>query len=221
MDREGWDQRTDILVVVNPNSREVLWVPRDLYCTTVDNRINTAFKKGGHPLLHSSLAEHGIIVENSIIILRSAIEAALANLRITVPVEEHQKFYYPLAPQQAIEDGRKLVRFDPPEEILEGERIHQWIGARVPLEGNIDATLDLVRIRRQQTFLRRLLEEKFNFAAVPHQLMKISSPAAIGDVAQGRSNWRFHTVANLVPITLRKMHLLVKQDSILAASNGA
>ncbi len=216
MDREGWNHRTDILVVVNPDAREVLWVPRDLHFKSLDNRINIAFKRGGHALLQSALHEYDIPAENSICVLRSVVEKAFANYRITVPVAEPQAFYYPLTPQQPIEDGQKIVRFEPPSELLTGERFHQWLGARIPLEGGYDASSDLVRISRQQVLLRRLLEEHFDFGSLSQAGMDISSPTALEEVALVSPDWHLHTLPDLVPVTLRRMHLLIRKDDSTA-----
>lgn len=213
MDREGWEHNTDILVVVRPEAREVVWVPRDLYCACLDHRVNTAFKKGGHALLQAALAERGLPVEHTVCILRSVVERALRDEEITVPVPEPQQFAYPLAPQRPIEDGRKIVRFEPPGELLVGERFHQWLGARVPVEGDYDATSDLVRLVRQQVLLRRLLEEGYDFATLGRDGIDASDPAAFVELAQVRADWRLHTLPDLVVASLRGMHLLVERDA--------
>lgn len=213
MDREGWEHNTDILVVVRPAAREVVWVPRDLYCACLDHRVNTAFKKGGHALLQTALRERGLPVEHSVCVLRSVVERALRDCRVTVPVTQAQEFAYPLAPQKPIEEGRKVVRFEPPEEILVGERFHQWLGARVPVEGDYDATSDLVRLVRQQTLLRRLLEERFAFGALGPEGIDASAPGALDELRLVRADWRFATLPDLVPASLRGMHLLVERDA--------
>ena len=153
MDRSGWSANTDNIVVVDPAERRLLWVPRDLWCEGVGDRINTAFGRGGHACLIEALAEHDIGVEHSVCLAREAVEHALDDVQVTVPVAEDLEFWYPLAPREAIEDGRKVVRFRAPAETLEGERVHQWIGARMRVDG---PSTDFDRIGRQQVLVRCL-----------------------------------------------------------------
>ena len=94
---------------------------------------------------------------------RSAAGEALRDVSVRVPVSRALVLRYPLAPEQPIEEGEKLVRFDPPAETLEGERIHQWIGARFELDR---PSSDLERVARQQVFVRALLEQGFDFSQV-------------------------------------------------------
>src|SRR4051812_46887068 len=160
MDRSGWSANTDNIVVVDPAERCVLWVPRDLWCDSVGDRINTAFGRGGHPCLVEALAEHDIGVEHSVCLAREAVEHALDGVRVTVPVAEDREFWYPLWPREPIERGRKLVRFRAPAETLQGERIHQWVGARTRVDG---PSTDFDRIGRQQVLIRCLLDDDFEF----------------------------------------------------------
>ena len=60
MDRSGWPANTDNIVVVDPAEQRFLWVPRDLWCEGVGDRINAAFGRGGHRGLVEALAEHDI-----------------------------------------------------------------------------------------------------------------------------------------------------------------
>ena len=107
-----------------------LWVPRDAWCEPVDDRINAAFKRGGHDALLGGLRSLGLRVDHSLCLPRSAVECALADATVTVRVREPMRFWYPLSPMTDCEDGRKPVDFDPPREVLQGERIHQWLGSR-------------------------------------------------------------------------------------------
>jgi hypothetical protein len=214
MDREGWEHRTDILVVVDPIKKEVLWVPRDLYCEIHANRINKAFMIGGHALLKAAFLEHEIRIDHSICVLRSTVEKALENYQITVPVSEYQEFHYPLQPQEPIENGYKLVQFSPPQDFLEGDRFHQWMGARVPPEGYNDASSDLLRLQRQQVLLKRLLEEKFDFSSVDKDGLDISSAEAYIDLQQIRPDWNFYTLAGITPATIRKMYVFVRESQL-------
>src|SRR5262245_10587821 len=95
------------------------------------DRINCAFSQGGNERLVAALAELGFPCEHGLRLRRAATERALARVAIEVPVNEPLDLWYPLAPTRPIEDGRKMVSFRPPRERLEGERIHQWIGARL------------------------------------------------------------------------------------------
>ena len=94
---------------------------------------------------------------------RGATERAAAAISVEVPIDEHIDFLYPLVPTRPIEEGHKLIHFDPPSERLEGERIHQWIGARLAQERK---SSDLERIQRQQVFLRALLQQSFDFKSL-------------------------------------------------------
>lgn len=133
MDRESWQANTDNIVVVDPLHEMLLWVPRDLWCECLGDRINRAFAVGGHELLRAALAEHRVEAAEGLCLRREATEQALRDVTVTVPIKNRLAFWYPLEPQRPLEEGRKLVVFEPPEERLQGERIHQWIGARYPV----------------------------------------------------------------------------------------
>jgi peptidoglycan/xylan/chitin deacetylase (PgdA/CDA1 family) len=197
MDRRDWAARTDIIVVVDP-SREVLrWIPRDLWCDRLGDRINTAFRRAAHPGLISALGEHGIAVEHSLCLRRDATDRAIHGLTVTVPVPRTLEFWYPLSPRAPIEDGRKLIAFHPPHEVLAEERIHQWIGARYSLRRD---TTDFDRIRRQQVLLRRLLEERFDFKTVlsDPELVDSSSEEALYDLSRVNGSWRFDMLDDVI-----------------------
>jgi hypothetical protein len=156
-DRAGWrDVRTDNLVVVDALRRRLVWVPRDLWSPVVRNRINRAYGLGGFPRLLAALWYLGLPVSHGLILDRTATERFAEGLDVVVPVEAHASFLYPMEPTRPIEEGWKLVRFDPPEERLRGERLHQWVGARYQVGGKVAS--DLLRIDRQQTLVRVLLE---------------------------------------------------------------
>lgn len=192
MDREGFDQRTDNIVVVQPRHRRLLWVPRDVWCETLGDRINAAFKVGGHEGLVEGLRSLGIEVDHSLCVPRAAVEAALADASVIVPVTEPLRFWYPLSPLTRVQDGRKPVDFDPPHEVLEGERIHQWLGSRHGRDPSVRAT-DLGRIERQQVFVRALLRQGFDFGMVMSgpEAPRVSGPSALDDVRRVRRWWRF------------------------------
>src|SRR5215212_5544445 len=147
MDRDSFGANTDVIVLADSSARELLWIPRDLWCESLGDRVNRAFALGGHVGLSVALAEHGIAGEHSVCLLPAAVGSAFDGLEVEVPVDERIELWYPLAPQRSIKEGRKRVVFEPPVERLAGERLHQWIGARY---GVARPGSDLERIRRQQ-----------------------------------------------------------------------
>jgi len=193
MDEPRWDANTDVIVVADPRTRRLLWVPRDLWCNALGARVNSAFARGGHGRLIGALAELGVEVQHAVCVRRDASERTLADVTVTVPVPRRIVLWYPLAPLRRIEDGRKQVIFEPPAESLSGERIHQWVGARHPES-------DLDRIRRQQVLLRSLLERSFNFAtAVRGEGVSVSNPRALEELQQIDASWHFETYSPLTP----------------------
>jgi hypothetical protein len=204
MDRAGYAANTDVLVLVEPEREWLLWVPRDLWCPKLGNRINTAYKSGGHARLVAALAEHELEAQHSLIFAREATESALAGARVVVPVPAPMIFDYPLTPTARIEDGRKTITFKPPAEILMGERIHQWLGAR--------GGSDLHRLERQKVFVRRLLEQGFDFRrfiANP-DWYTVSDPAALEALARVRPSWKFETLGGLTPTLIGDKDVLVR-----------
>lgn len=208
MDRDSWRARTDILATVDPQRRQVLSVPRDLWCDPVRNRVNVAFARGGHDLLVSCLASIGIEAQHSVCLRRLAVERALEGVTVTVPVRTPLRFWYPLAPQAPIEDGRKPVDFDPPEAELSGERLHQWMGARIARTG---PSSDLHRIRRQQMLVVALLEQGFDFTSFVRDpdLVKASSPRALEELRQVDASWTFEVFDRVVPAKIDDKEVLV------------
>ena len=214
MDRAGWDARTDNIVVVDPRRSTLVWIPRDLWCDSIHDRINVAFKAGGHPVMKKALREHRVRVEHGLCVARPAVERALADAIVRVPVTEPREYWYPMEPSQPIEDGRKLVRFSPPAEELQGERIHQWIGARYSPTGD---SSDFDRIRRQQAFLRALLEQGFAFDAVvadPNGF-SASDPGAFDDLTRVRPTWRFDVYDDVLDRTIDGKRVLVDRSRLL------
>jgi hypothetical protein len=208
MDRAGWDARTDNIVVVDPRRSRLVWIPRDLWCESIHDRINLAFKIGGHPALKKALREHHVRVKHSLCVARPAVERALEGAIVRVPVTEPREYWYPTEPSRPIEEGRKLVRFSPPAEELQGERLHQWIGARYSPTGD---SSDFDRIRRQQAFLRALLEQGFAFDAVVADPdgFSASDPRAFDDLTRVRSTWRFDMYDDVLDRTIDGQRVLV------------
>jgi hypothetical protein len=214
-DRDGWDARTDNIVLVEPARRRLLWLPRDLWSSVVGDRLNTAFARGGHPLLRDALGEYGFALTASICLRRSAIERALQTVSVAVPVERRLAFWYPLEPTALLEEGRKLVSFEPPCEILAGERLHQWIGARNPVGSDVGFP-DLDRIERQKVLVRRLLEEQFRFASVLEDTGRVSiwnRRAALADLVQVGPAWRLETFAAVHPAEVGGKRVLLAKPA--------
>ena|SRR2546423_860500 len=207
MDRDSFEADTDVLVIVDPGERTLLWVPRDLWCEALGDRVNRAFALGGQALLGSALAEHGITAGHGICLLRRAVEAGLAGLTVTMSVRRRLEFWYPLEPRRPIEEGRKRIVFEPPIERLSAERIHQWMGARYAVEGPDG---DLGRIQRQQELIA-VLGDGFDFARFLDGVgdIRVSGKAAIHEVAQARWNWAFKIMGGLEPAKLRGKEVLM------------
>jgi hypothetical protein len=208
MDRHDWQANTDNIVLVEPARRRLLWVPRDLWCEGLRDRVNAAFKRGGHALLLEALAEHDLEASASLCIARKAVEAALAEVSITVPVPRRLAFWYPLHPTAALEDGRKQIVFEPPRETLEGERLHQWMGARFGVD---QVASDFGRIARQKVLLRRLLEERFPFRKVIEdpQWIRWTGPGLLAELAEVEPTWRFDTFSDVEYRTIDGKMVLV------------
>lgn len=197
MDRPGWESNTDVIVVVRPRRRDLLWVPRDLWSERIGERINRAFAGGGHDALLDALRGAGVRVGHGVCVPRELCEEVLDGIEVTVPVEEPLRYWYPLAPALPIEDGRKLVRFDPPSERLSGERLHQWLGARLGV-GRFAG--DIERLSRQQVALREALRQGLSLGAFAGRL-SLSGPGAVADLAAVRPDWRFSTLTSFHPGT--------------------
>ncbi len=71
-------------------------------------------------------------------------------------------YHYPLHRHRPIEDGSKIIHFNPPFENLSGDRIHEWIGARSNITP-IETYPDFDRILRQQILLKELLNMNISY----------------------------------------------------------
>lgn len=199
LDRKSrrWNSRTDVLIVVDGQRRRLTWIPRDLYTATIANRINEAYRLGGPALLAACLGEHGFIVDHVACISRSGAARWLEGLgAVTVPVESPLHYRYPLAPELPIEAGGKDIAFLPPMELLEGERIHQWLGARYGPAKYTTIGGDLDRCRRQQIFLSALLERNRPLPPLRPGEWRGRFGAEIFAV---RADWSFETLDALHP----------------------
>jgi len=217
MDSDSWTANTDNIVVVDAQRQRLTWIPRDLWSEAAGDRINAAYRRGGHQLLCAALHEGGWPVESSVVVQRSAVERALGPLRVTVPVERTRRYWYPMQPRLMLQDGAKLVVFEPPQEVLEGERIHQWIGARRSADTPSARIPDLDRIERQQIFTRRLLEEGFDFSTLLDDLalIRLSEAGALAPLAAVRVDWELHTCSQVEPETRDGKMILIRRRSLL------
>jgi anionic cell wall polymer biosynthesis LytR-Cps2A-Psr (LCP) family protein len=217
MDRDSWTARTDNIVVVDARRRRLLWIPRDLFSKVVGDRINEAFGRGGPELLLAALRELGIPAESSVVLLRSAVERAIANLRISVPIDRTRRYWYPLEPTLNLQDGAKLVVFEPPQETLVGERIHQWVGARKSADTPPPKLPDLDRIERQKILVRRLLEERFDFSRTltDPALVAVHGAGALEQLGAVRADWELRTYNMVKPMTINGKMVLVRDSSRL------
>jgi anionic cell wall polymer biosynthesis LytR-Cps2A-Psr (LCP) family protein len=217
MDSDSWTANTDNIVVVDARRQRLVWIPRDLWSDVVGDRINAAYRRGGHALLCAALGECGWPVESSVVVQRSAVERALSTLCIAVPVARTRRYWYPMLPRLRLQDGAKLVAFEPPQETLEGERIHQWLGARRSADTPPSKFPDLDRIERQQTFIRRLLEEGFDFSELLDDLslVRVSEPSAREPLAAVRVDWELHTLSRVEPEARDGKMILIRRRSLL------
>lgn len=210
LDRDNWKANTDIIVIVDPLYRHLTWIPRDLWIPKLENRINAAFATGGGELLLQTIRKLGFPVMGLLCLRRAATEAALESACVRIPVTEPLRFWYPIEPTRPIEEGRKAVAFDPPEEVLSGERIHQWVGARTAIDGKGS---DRDRIRRQGVFLSVLLEHKFSFEQVirDEALFKVTGINPLNTLKQVSSDWCFSTYGPLKSAVIDGKSVLVKK----------
>jgi anionic cell wall polymer biosynthesis LytR-Cps2A-Psr (LCP) family protein len=208
LDRDEPGSNTDILVHVDGSLRRLTWIPRDLWCESVRNRVNRAWAIGGAEALRRAAAEHGLGAEHQVIVQRSAAEACLGTVDVEVPVRQRERLWYPLAPTEPIEDGRRAIEFDPPAERLRGERVHQWIGARYRLDGS---GTDLDRIARQQVLLRELLRNGFDFSiALTAELRPELSAEAAAVLRRVGPDWLMATLHGLIPAQIAGKAVLMR-----------
>jgi len=207
MDRPTWWDNTDVLVLAQPAARRLLWIPRDLWCPGLGDRVNRAYALGSEDGLRAALAEHGFVADHTVVLRRDAASALLDTLAVTVPIDREETFLYPLDPERPIEEGRRRIRFSPPSERLEGERLHQWIGARYRVDGPAS---DLERIKRQQRLLAVLMIEETDFSAVlGEDGCRVSSDDAIAELAQVEPGWRLEIHGPLMPAEVDGRQVLV------------
>jgi hypothetical protein len=203
------DANTDVLVLVDPPRALVRWIPRDLWCPTLGDRVNRAYAAGGPDGLIAALAEHGLAAENVLCLLPAAIEAGIEGLRVAMPVRERVEYWYPADRMRPIEEGRRQVAFSPPVEVLEGQRFHEWIGARYRVEG---PGSDLDRLQRQRELLAVLLGEGTDFSRFlgVEAAVRVFGPRALEELGQVRWDWRFELLGRLRPETIEGRKVLTR-----------
>ncbi|MGE3528791.1 MAG: glycosyltransferase [Methyloceanibacter sp.] len=220
LDRDLWEANTDNIAIADPTTKTLTWIPRDLWCPSINHRINKAFARGGIAGLIAALRELGFPCDHGLVLRRSATERAAEGMSVAVPVEERLEFWYPLHPTQPIEDGRKAVSFWPPHEYLAGERVHQWVGARIGVaqDGVALKATDWHRMERQQVLLQALLKQRFDFAAVisDRHLVRISGEEAIGELALVDATWRMKTFTDVQGESIDGKSVLVKLGKLAA-----
>ena len=65
---------------VEPERERLLWIPRDLWCNALGDRINAAYRAGGHARLLAALREHDLTPTHSFVISRTVSETKLKAL---------------------------------------------------------------------------------------------------------------------------------------------
>ncbi|UJA20610.1 hypothetical protein HJD18_10595 [Thermoleophilia bacterium SCSIO 60948] len=193
MDRQGFDADTDVIVIAQIRRRHLLWVPRDLFSPRFGDRVNQAYKRGGHGLASEVLSGLGFHFERSLCLSIAAMQAGFAALgEVVVPVRRRYELWYPLSPLSPIEEGRRKVVFEPLAERLSGERFDQWVGARYEENG---PSTDTVRLGRQQVLLATVLGEGRDlspFVADP-EARRIHGEGVLRDLAGVDAGWTMST----------------------------
>jgi hypothetical protein len=157
---------TDVIMVIDYQKRIITSLPRDLYSLRIMDRINAAYIKGGISLFKLCVADFGFQrITDCICIPIDSCREVLNQINVSVPIVDYAEYYYPTAHGQPLEIDKKKISFAPPGELLVGERIHQFIGARTRVNSADYKDLpDLERITRQQIFMQALIKDKFDFS---------------------------------------------------------
>lgn len=207
-DRDNWESCTDNIVVASTATKTLTWVPRDLWSPLLDAKINEAYRRGGHVLINRSLRNFGIDISDSIVMQPKALLPLIDRCLVFVPVDHKQEFWYPITRERPIEQGKKIVAFNPPKEAIYGERFHQWVGARTSADTN--AQDDLTRIKRQQLLISCLLGTNFDFSDVDLSGVSFSTPGVWGDILNVTPDWDMVTFGEgkLQSVTLNNQSAL-------------
>jgi anionic cell wall polymer biosynthesis LytR-Cps2A-Psr (LCP) family protein len=214
MDERSLRARTDVTVVADPERKRLLWVPRDLWCPDLGERVNRAYELGGHAGLSDALAEHGIEAEHALILSRAATERVIAGLDVMMPVARAFTLTVPDVPGGEIEKASREVRFDPPATRLNGDLIHDWVAGRYSTD--LREAGDLGRIRRQQLLLAVLLGERADLRGAldcPDEF-DLTSQAALGELAAVHANWILETLGPLTPRRIDGKEVLTRGRAV-------
>ena len=216
LDRDFWSANTDNIVIADPATKSLTWIPRDLWCPSLNHRVNRAFARGGVEGLVSALGELGFPCDHGVVLRRGATERAAMSIAVEVPVEKKLDFWYPLHPTLPIHGPRKPVSFRPPSERLSGDRIHEWVGARKRIvdPGMRGLGTDGQRMRRQQVFVLALLEQHFDFSSViaDKDLVRISGEDALRELALVDATWRLQSFDDVRNKKIGGMMVLLKAN---------
>jgi len=204
------DGNTDNIVLVDVTKKKLTWIPRDLYVFHIRQRLGHAFGRDGSRGLLRALRSLGFDVKYNICISHGDVRKVLDSLTITVPVELAADYYYPVVAFEPIEKGKKIISFFPPYEVLSGERIHQFLGARfrVNKEDYVDFS-DFERIKRQMVFVKQLLIERFDFSVFVKQEMLASEKEALKLISLVNAQYECHLYRNCRPVTVNKASVLI------------
>lgn len=201
---------TDVIAVVDTQKKIVTSIPRDLYSWSICNRVNAAYAKGGLSLFENVIKKAGYPCIASICIPKNVSMGALESASITVPIAQSMEYYYPMSPNQPIEEGKKIVAFHPPQEILSGERIHQFVGARSSVPTNLQTDLqDINRIKRQQIFAQALIKQKFDFRHFLHPAVSLSNSLVFNLLAKVDLTYQWEILDDFFPCSVAGMSVLL------------
>jgi hypothetical protein len=214
MDERSLRGRTDVTVVATPELGRLLWVPRDLWCEGLGDRVNRAYELGGHPGLRAALAEHGLLVNHGLVLSRAATERVIAGLDVMMPVARAFSLTVPEVPGGDIREARREVRFDPPAARLHGDLIHDWVAGRYSTEPGEAG--DLGRIRRQQLLLAVLIGDGADLGGVLDHAAEfdLTSDEALGDLARVQADWAFETFGPLTPRRIDGKEVLTRRRPV-------
>ncbi len=214
MDERSLRARTDVTVVADSERKRLLWVPRDLWCEDLGDRINRAYELGGHAGLKAALAEHGIEADHGLVLSRAGTERVIAGLDVMMPVARAFVLTVPDVPGGDIRKARREVRFDPPATRLCGDMIHDWVAGRYSTEPSEAG--DFGRIRRQQLLLAVLLGEGTDLSGALEQPdeFDLTSKAALGELAAARADWTFETLGPLTPRRIDGKEVLTRRRAV-------
>ncbi len=223
MDRNAWTANTDIIVIIIPNKKTLLWVPRDLYCELINNRINKAYCKGRAELFLKSINSYDFDfnVTNCVCLFPSAIEKYIDKIKsIEVPVNIKREFKYPLHRHKPIEEGFKIITFNEPSETLTGDRFHEWIGARYAVNPKGFIGTDFDRIYRQQILVKEILKKNIDIIdnndidyINNSQDIRGLDINVINILKTVDSTWSFNTIDKLVSKRINNKLVLVTKKS--------